>query len=72
MVEVKRVDKRTKIKTAVNIVFLMMGMVALYAFAAIIDVSSGWRIALIVIAIGWIVSGILNLMECFRKEKQKH
>lgn len=65
-------DKRTKIKTAVNIVFLMMGMVALYAFAAIIDVSSGWRIALIVIAIGWIVSGILNLMECFRKEKQKH
>ncbi len=61
------VDKRTKIKTAVNIVFLIMSMVALYAFAAIIDISVGWRIVLIVIAIGWIVSGVSNLIGCFKQ-----
>lgn len=61
------VDKRTRIKTAVNIVFLMMSVVALYAFAVIVDVSTGWRIALIVIAIGWIISGVSNLIGCFKQ-----
>ena len=59
-------DKRTKTKAIVSTVGLIISIAALYAFIAIVDISSGWRIALIVIAIGWIVSGVLNLMECFK------
>lgn len=66
MVEVEMMDKRTKVKTAVNIVCLLISVIALYVFAAVIDVSVGWRFALIVIAIGWIVSAVSNLIECFK------
>lgn len=62
-------DKRTKIKAIVSTVCLIISIIALYAFAAVIDVSGGWRIALIVIAIGWIISGVSNLIGCFRKRK---
>ena len=64
------VDKRTRIKLIISIVCLIISIAALYAFVAIVDVSTGWRIALIVIAIGWIASGISNLIECF-KQRQK-
>ena len=67
MAEVRRLDKRTRIKVIVSTVCLIISTAALYAFAVIVDVSTGWRIALIVIAIGWIVSGILNLIECFKQ-----
>ena len=65
-------DKRTIIKAIVSTVCLIISIVALYVFVAVVDVSSGWQIVLALIAIGWIVSGILSLMECFRKDKQKH
>lgn len=61
------VDKRTRIKLIISTVCLIISIAALYAFVAIIDVSNGWRIALIVIAIGWIVSGVSNLMGCFKQ-----
>lgn len=60
-------DKRTRIKVIVSTVCLIISIVALYAFAVIVDVSTGWRITLIVIAIGWIVSGVSNLMGCFKQ-----
>lgn len=63
------VDKRTRIKLIISTVCLIISIVALYAFVAIIDVSTGWRIALVVIAIGWIASGVSNLIECFKKRK---
>lgn len=62
-------DKRTKIKTAVNIVCLIISIVALYAFVAIVDVSVGGRTVLIVIAIGWIISSVTNLIACFKQGK---
>lgn len=65
-------NKRTKVKTAVNIICLMISIIALYAFSAVIDVSVGWRIALIVIAIGWIVSAVSNLIECLKQGKEKN
>lgn len=61
------VDKRTRIKLIISTVCLIISIAALYAFAAIVDVSGGWRIALIVIAIGWIVSGVSNLIGCFKQ-----
>ena len=62
-------EKRTKIKVIVSTVCLIISIVALYAFVAIVDVSGGWRIALNVIAIGWIASGVSNLIECFKRRK---
>lgn len=58
-------DKRTKTKAITTIVCLAISIFALYMFIFVIDVSIGWRIALIVIAIFWILSGILNLIEYF-------
>ena len=62
-------DKRTKIKTAVNAACLLISITALYAFASVIDVSLGWRITLIVIAIGWTVSAVSNLIDCLKQSK---
>lgn len=59
-------DKRTRIKVIVSTVCLIISIAALCAFAVIVDVSTGWRIVLIVIAIGWIASGVSNLIECLR------
>lgn len=63
-------DQRTKIKVVISTVGLIIGLIALYAFVAVIDVFGGWRIALIVIAIGWIVSGISNLIGYFKQNKR--
>lgn len=38
-------------------------------FIFIAEVSNGWRIVLIIIAIFWIISGISNLVEYFGKQK---
>jgi len=62
-------DKRMKIKTIINIVCLIISIIALYAFVTMIDISVGWRIVLIVIGIGWIVSAISNLIGCFKQSK---
>lgn len=62
-------DKRTRIKAIVSTVCLIISIAALYAFAAIIDVSAGWRAVLIVIAIGWIISSVVNLIACFKQSK---
>jgi len=62
-------DKRTIIKAIVSTVCLIISIVALYVFVAVVDVSSGWRIVLIVIVIGWIASAILNLIECLKQGK---
>ena len=46
---------------------MALSLIALYAFCCVVDVKLGWRIALIVISLSWIVSGILNLIEYRRK-----
>lgn len=58
-------DKRTKTKVITTIVCLAISVFALYEFVFVVNVSIGWRITLIVIAIFWIISGILNLIEYF-------
>lgn len=60
-------DRRTKIKVITTLICLVLSIVALYTFIFVADVSSGWRITLIVIAIFWIITGISNLIEYFGK-----
>lgn len=62
-------DKRTKVKVITIIFCLIFSVFALYAFLFVADVSTGWRIVLVVIAIFWILSGILNLIEYFGPKK---
>ena len=62
-------DKRKKIKVIITIICLLLSIFALYTFIFIEEVSKGWRIVLIIIAIFWIISGISNLLEYFGKQK---
>lgn len=60
-------DRQTKTKAITTVICLLLSIFALYTFIFVAEVSIGWRIALIVIAISWIISGISNLIECFGK-----
>lgn len=62
-------DKRMKAKAITTIICLLLSIFALYTFIFVAEVSNGWRIALIIIAIFWIISGISNLIEYFGKRK---
>lgn len=55
--------RHKKVKLFTTIVCMALSLIALYAFCFVVDVKLGWRIALIVISLSWIVSGILNLIE---------
>lgn len=62
-------DRRTKVKTITTIICMIISIFALYTFIFIVDVSKEWRITLVIIAIFWIISGIMNLIEFFEKKK---
>lgn len=62
-------DRRTKVKTITTIICLLISIFALYTFIFIAEVSNGWRVTLVVIAIFWIISGVSNLIEYFGKGK---
>ena len=62
-------DKRTKVKLITTVICLLFSVFALDTFIFVADVSKGWRIALIIIAIFWILSGLSNLMEYCGKKK---
>lgn len=60
-------DKRTKTKVITTVVCMVISLIALYAFCFVLDVSLGWRIFLILLAISWIISGMFNLYTYFKK-----
>ncbi len=62
-------NKRTKTTIITSVICLILSLVALYTFIFVTDVSVGWKITLIIIAIFWIISGISDLIECFEKRK---
>ncbi len=62
-------DRRTKVRIATTIICLVMSVFALYTFIFVAEVTKGWRIVLIIIAIFWIISGISNLIGYSGKRK---
>ena len=62
-------DKHIKIKAMTTIICLILSIFALYTFVFVAEVSKGWRMILVIIAIFWIISGISNLVEYFGKPK---
>ncbi len=61
-------DKRTKTKAIISIICIVLSIFSLYSFIFVAEVSRGWRVVLIVIAIFWIISGISNLFQYFGKK----
>ena len=59
--------KHKKAKLITTIVCMALSLIALYAVCFVVDVKLGWRIALIIISLSWIGSGILNLIEYWKK-----
>ena len=62
-------DKHIKIKAMTTIICLILSIFALYTFVFVAEVSKGWRMILVIIAIFWKISGISNLVEYFGKRK---
>ena len=60
-------DKRTKTKAITTVVCMLISLIAFYAFCFVLDVSTGWRIFLVLLAISWIISGMFNLYTYFMK-----
>ena len=60
-------DKRTKTKAIPTVVCMLISLIAFYAFCFVLDVSTGWRIFLVLLAISWIISGMFNLYTYFKK-----
>ena len=59
--------KRTKTKAITTAVCLILSLIALCTFMFLPDISWKLRILLILLAISWIVSGIINLYTFFKK-----
>lgn len=57
-------DKRTKILISTNILCLIFSLISLYGFIFVIEVSKGWRLFLVVLAIGWFVTPELKKSKC--------
>ena len=59
--------KHKKAKLITTIICMALSLIALYAFCFVIEVALAWRVVLIIVALGWIVSGVSNLNE-YRKK----
>lgn len=58
-------DKHIWAKVITTIICMIVSAFSLYTFIFVANISKGWRITLIVVAIAWIISGISNLVEYF-------
>ena len=61
-------DKRTKVKAATTLVCMILSLIALYGFLFVLEVSTFWRTILVLLAVSWIVSGVINLYTYFKKD----
>ena len=59
---------RNKVKL---IICMVLSLIALYAFCFVVEVAPVWRVILIIIALGWVASGVYNLNE-YRKSERRN
>ena len=60
-------DRRVKTRMVTTVICLIISLFALYAFCFVLDVSTGWRILLVLLAVSWITTGVINLYTYFKK-----
>ena len=62
---------RNKVKLITTIICMVLSLIALYAFCFVVEVAPVCRVILIIIALGWVASGVYNLNE-YRKSERRN
>ena len=62
---------RNKVKLITTIICMVLSLIALYVFCFVVEVAPVWRVILIIIALGWVASGVYNLNE-YRKSERRN
>ena len=62
---------RNKVKLITTIICMVLSLIALYAFCFVVEVAPVWCVILIIIALGWVASGVYNLNE-YRKSERRN
>ena len=62
---------RNKVKLITTIICMVLSLIALYAFCFVVEVAPVRRVILIIIALGWVASGVYNLNE-YRKSERRN
>ena len=62
---------RNKVKLITTIICMVLSLIALFAFFFVVEVAPVWRVILIIIALGWVASGVYNLNE-YRKSERRN
>ena len=62
---------RNKVKLITTIICMVLSLIALYPFCFVVEVAPVWRVILIIIALGWVASGVYNLNE-YRKSERRN
>ena len=60
-------DKKRKIHLVLYGIAILVSLFALYTFIFVFDNGIGWKIALIIIGLGWLISAISGFIENFNK-----
>ena len=66
-------DKEKKIKRnlILNGIAIPISLFALYTFIFVFDNGIGWKIALIIIGLGWLISAISGFLNNLKNEKSE-
>ena len=60
-------EKRRKLHLVLYSIGIVVSIFALYTFIFIFDNGIGWKIALIIIGIGWLLSAISGFLNALKK-----
>lgn len=60
-------NKKRKIHLGLYGIAILVSLFALYTFIFVFDNGIGWKIALIIIGLGWLISAISGFIENFKK-----
>lgn len=61
-------EKRRKLNLILYSIALAVSLFALYTFIFVFDNGIGWKIALIIIGIGWLLSAVSGILENLKKK----
>ena len=60
-------EKKRKFHLALYGIAILASLFALYTFMFVFDNGIGWKIALIIIGLGWLVSAVSGFIENLKK-----
>ncbi len=60
-------EKKRKLHLVLYGIAIPVSLFALYTFIFVFDNGIGWKIALIIIGLGWLISAISGLIENLKK-----